>query len=127
MHPKWPDGAEVQGVFGATLKGRAKKFVWFRSKIKSRLARPGQHGNLQLNIAWQALLEWGQKVETQNFKPRDDRTFPESPLQRRTPNNQVPPGTVWAGDLPQAWLNEPNIPEEQRVTTALNMKLRLGQ
>ena len=50
MHPEWPDGAEVQGVFGATLKGQPKQFVWFRGKIQSRLATPGQHGNLHLKI-----------------------------------------------------------------------------
>ena len=25
MHPEWPDGAEVQGVYGATLRGQQKK------------------------------------------------------------------------------------------------------
>ena len=36
-------------------------------------------------------------------------------------------GSVWTGDVPKAWLEEPNIPEEQRVTAAINLKLRLGQ
>ena len=27
MHPEWPDGAEVKGVFGATLRGQPKQFV----------------------------------------------------------------------------------------------------
>ena len=57
MHPERQDGAEVQGVFGATLKGRPKQFVFFRGKIKGRLAMPGQHRNLMLKIAWQALPE----------------------------------------------------------------------
>ena len=43
------------------------------------------------------------------------------------PTNKVPPGTVWTDDVPQAWLEEPSIPEEQRVTTAINLKLHLGQ
>ena len=64
MHPEWPDGAEVQGVFGATLRGQPKQFVWFRGKIQGRLATPGQHGNLQLKIKWQELPEWGEKMET---------------------------------------------------------------
>ena len=45
MHPKWPDSAEVKGVFGASLKGQAKQFVWFSGKIQGRLATAGQHGN----------------------------------------------------------------------------------
>ena len=127
MHPKWPDGAEVQGVFGAMLRGQLKQFVWFWGKIQGRLATPGQHGNLQLKIKWQALPEWGTKAETSNLKLWDDRQFLECPVQLRTPANQVLPGTVWTGDEPQAWLEEPDVPEEQRVGTAINLKLRLGQ
>ena len=127
MHPQWPDGAKVQGVFGATLKGRPKQFVWFRGKINGRLATPVQHAKLQLKIAWQPLPEWGEKAETPNLELWDDRLFPECPVQLRTPSNQVPPGTDWTGDVPQAWLEEPNIPEEQRVTTAINLKLFSGQ
>ena len=127
MHPEWPDGAEVQGVFGATLKGQPNQFVWFWGKIQGRLATPGQHGNLQLKIKWQALPEWGEKAETSNLALWDDRQFPECPVRLRTPANQVPPGTVWTGDVPQAWLEEPNVPEEQLVATAINLKLRLGQ
>ena len=48
-------------------------------------------------------------------------------MQIHTPANQVPPGTIWTGDVPQTWLEEPDIPEEQRVATAINHKLRLGQ
>ena len=59
MHPEWPDGAEVQGVFGATLKGQPKQFVWFRGRMQGRLATPGQHGNLQLRIKCQALPKSG--------------------------------------------------------------------
>ena len=127
MHPEWPDGAEVQGVYGATFRGQPKQFVWFRGKIQGRLATPGQHGNLQLKIKWQALPEWGKKAETSNLELWDDRQFPECPVQLRTPANQVPPGTIWTGDVPQTWLEEPDIPEEQRVATAINHKLRLGQ
>ena len=127
MHPEWPDGADAQGVFGPTLKGQSKRFVWFRGKIQSRLATPGQHGKVQLKIKWQALPEWGEKGETWNLQLWDDRQFPEFPVQLRTPANQVPPDTVWTGEVPQAWLEEPNIPEEQQVATAINLKLRLGQ
>ena len=127
VHPEWPDGAEVQGVSGATLKGRPKQFVWFRGKIKGRLATPGQHGNLQLRIALQALPEWGEKTETQNLELWDDRPFPECPVQLCTFTNEVPPDTVRTGDVPQAWLEEANIPEEQRVTRGINPKLHLGQ
>ena len=127
MHPKWPDGAEVQGVFGATLRGQPKQFVWFRGKIQGRLATPGKHGNLQLKIKWQALRDWGEKAETSNLELCNDRQFPECPVQLRTPANQVPPGDVWTGDVPQAWLEEPHVPEEQRVATAINLKLRLEQ
>ena len=73
------------------------------------------------------LPKWGEKAETQNFEFWDDTPFPECPVQLRTPTNRVPPGTVWTGDVQQAWLEEPNIPEEQRVKTAINLKLRLGQ
>ena len=127
MHPEWQDGAEVQGVFGATLKGQPKQFVWFRGKMKGRLATPGQHGNLQLKITWQALPEWGKKAETSNLKLWNDRPFPECPVQLRTSAKQVLPGNVSTGDLPQAWLEEPNIPEEQLLATPINLKLRLGQ
>ena len=127
MHPEWPDGAEVQGVFGATLKGQPKQFVWYRGKIRGRLATPGQHGNLQLRIKWQALPEWGEKAETSNLELWDERQCQERPVQLRTPANQVPPGTVWTGDMPLAWLEEPNIPEDQQVAAAVNLKLRLGQ
>ena len=48
-------------------------------------------------------------------------------MQLHTPANQVPPGTVWTGDVPQAWLEEPDVPEEQRVSTVINLKVRLVQ
>ena len=127
MHSKRPDSAEVQVVFGAPLKVQPKQFESIRGKKKSRLATPGQHGNLQLKIAWQALPEWGEKAETSNLQLWDNRPFLKCPVQLRTPANQVPPGTVWTDDVPQAWLEEPNIPEEQRVATAINLKLCLGQ
>ena len=73
MRPEWPDGAEVQGVFRATLRGQPKQFVWFRGKIQGRLATPGQHGNLQLKIKWQALPGWGKKAKTSNLELWDDR------------------------------------------------------
>ena len=127
MHPKWLDGAEVQGVFEAKLKGQPEQLVCFQGKIKGRLATPGQHGNVQLKMAWQALPEWGEKAETSNLELRDDRPFLECQIQLRTPANKVPHGTVWTGDVPQAWLKVPNVPEEQRVSTAINLKLCLGQ
>ena len=68
MHPEWPDSAEVQGVFGATLRGQLKQFLWFWGKIQGRLATLGQHGNLHVKIKWQALPEWGEKVETSNLE-----------------------------------------------------------
>ena len=127
MHPEWPHSAEIQGVFGATLRGQPKQFVWFRGKIQGRLATSGQHGNVQLKIKWQALSELGEKAETSNFEIWEDRQFPECPVQLHTPANQVPPGTAWTGDVPQAWLEEPDVPEEQQVATAINLKLRPGQ
>ena len=120
MHPEWPDGAEVQGVYEATLGGQRKQFVWFRGKIQGTLATPGQNGSLQLKIKWQALQGWGEKVETSNLQLWNDRQIPECPV-------QLPPGTIWTGDALQTWLEEPDIPEEQRVATAINHKLRLGQ
>ena len=48
-------------------------------------------------------------------------------MQLRTPANQVLPGTVWTGDVPQAWLEHPDVPEKQLVATAINLKLRLEQ
>ena len=67
MHPERRDGAEVQGVFGATLKGQPKQFVWFRGKIQGRLATPGQHGNLQLKSKWQELPEGAKKRRPQTL------------------------------------------------------------
>ena len=127
MHPELPDGAKVQGVFGATHRGQPKQFVWFRGKIQGRLATPGQHGNLQLKIKWQALQEWGEKAETSNLEFWDDRQFLKCPVGLRTTANQVPLGTISTGDVPQTWLEVPNIPEEQQMATAINLKLRLGQ
>ena len=89
MHSEWLDGTEVQGVYGATLRGQPKQFVWFRGMIQGRMATPGQHGNLQWKIKWQALPEWGKKVETSNLELWDDRQFPECPVQLCTPANQV--------------------------------------
>ena len=130
MPPCTPNGQTAQkykGAYGATLRGQPKQFVGFRGKVQGRLATPGEHGNLQLKIKWQALPELGEKVETSNLKLWDDRPFPECPVQIRTPANQVPPGTIWTGDVPQTWLEEPEKREEQRVATAINHKLRLGQ
>ena len=95
--------------------------------MKHGMATLGKDGNLQLKIAWQPLSEWGERATTSNFQLWDNRQFPEFPLQLRTPENQVAPGTVWTGDIPAAWLEEPDIPEEQRVAMALTHKLRLGQ
>ena len=54
MHTEYPDGAEVQDVFGATLKGQPKRWVRFRGTVEYRLAISG-NGALQLEIACQAL------------------------------------------------------------------------
>ena len=118
---------KYKGCSGATLKGQPKQFVRFQGKLQGRLATSGQHGHLQHKIKWQALPEWGEKAETSNLKLSDDRRFPECPVQLRTPANHMAPGTVWNGDVPQAWLEEPNIPEERQVATAINLKLRLGR
>ena len=69
----------------------------------------------------------GEKAENQNLELWDYRPFLECPVQLRTPTNKVQPGTVWTDDVPQAWQEERNIPEEQQVTTAINLKLRLEQ
>ena len=69
----------------------------------------------------------GRESGKKNLKLSDDKQFPECPVQLRTPANQVPAGTVWTSDVPQAWLEEPNIHEEQRVATAMNLKMHLGQ
>ena len=92
-----------------------------------RLATPGKHDDLQLKIAWRPLSEWGEKATTSNLELWDDRPVPECPLQLRTPENQVVPGTIWTGGMTEAWLEEPDIPEGQPVATALAHKVRLGQ
>ena len=112
---------------GATLRGQSKRCVWLRGMMKYILATPGNHGNLQSKIAWQGLQEWGDKFSPSNFELWDDRPFPECPLQLCTPENQVAPGTVWTGDLPEAGLEEPNIPDEQQLAAAISHKLRLGR
>ena len=127
MHAEYPDGAEVQGVYVCSLTGQPKQWVWFRGTVKCTLATPGNHGDLQPKVAWQPLPEWGEKATTSNFELRDYRLFFECPLQLRTPENGVAPWMVWTGHLPEAWLEEPDIPEERRVATALAHKLRLGQ
>ena len=127
MPQEYPDGAELQGVFRARLKGQAKWWVWFRGTVKYRLTTSGNQGELLLKIAWQALPETGEKAEASNFELWDDRPFQECPLPLRTPENQVAPGNVWRGDMPAAWLDEANTPEEQWVLAAISCKLRLGQ
>ena len=62
-HPKYADGAELQGVFGATLKGQPKQWVSFSGTVEYRLAKPGKNRHLRLKIAWQALPDWGRKAE----------------------------------------------------------------
>ena len=79
MHPEYPDGAEVQGVYVCSLKGQHKQWVWFRGAVKCRLATPGKHGDLQLEIAWQPLPVWGKKAPTSNLELWDIRPFPECP------------------------------------------------
>ena len=83
---------KYRGCLGPQLKEQPKQFVSFGSKKKRRLATPGQHGNLQLKIAWQALPEWGKKAETSNLELLDNRPFPECPVQLRTPANQSTTG-----------------------------------
>ena len=61
MHPEYPDGAEVQGVFGISLTGKPKQWVWVWVTVNYRLATPGKHGALELNISWQGLSVWGEK------------------------------------------------------------------
>ena len=127
MHPEYPDGIKVQVVYVCLLKGQAKQWVWFHGAIKHRMATAGKHCDLQLNIACGPLLEWGKKATTSNCELWDDRLFPEYSLQLRTPDNQVARETVWTGDIPEAWLEEPDIREEQRVVTALARKVCLGR
>ena len=98
MHPEYPDGAEVQGVFGATLKGQPKRWVWFRGTVKYRLATPGKHGALQLKIAWQALPEWGEKAEAAN-----SRNARYNSVCQRTRWHRVPSGQETC--LQRGWRN----------------------
>ena len=56
----------------------------------------------------------GEKATISNFELWDDRSFPECPLQLRKPENQPAPGTIWTGDIPEAWLEEPDIQEDER-------------
>ena len=118
MHPEYLHWAEVQGVYVCLLTGQPRTRVWFQGTVEHRMATPGKLGDLQLKMAWPPLPEWGEKATTSN---------PECPLQVRTPESQVAPRTVWTGDIPEAWLEEPDIPEEQRVGNALAHKLRLRQ
>ena len=113
MHPEYPDGAEVQGVYVCSLKGQPKNQVLFHGTRKHRMATPGKYGDLQLKIVWRPLPRWGEKATTSNFELWEERLFPECPLQRRTPDNQVAPGTVWTGNVLEAWPEERDIPEEQ--------------
>ena len=61
-----------------------------------------------------------------NFELWDDRPFLDCPLQLRTAENQVTLGAVRTGDVLEASLEEPSIPEEQRMAPALAHKLHLG-
>ena len=47
-------------------------------------------------------------------------------MQRCTQENMVEPCTRRTGNVPQVWLKDLIIPEEQRVAAALKHKLRLG-
>ena len=91
------------------------------------MVTPGKHGDPQLRDAWRPLSECGEKTTISNFELWDNRRFLDWPLQLCTPENQVVPGTVWTGNIPEAWQEEPDFPEKQRVATALAHKPRLGQ
>ena len=79
--------------------------------MKCRLATPSKHSHLQLKSGQQPLQRRGEKATTSNFELWNHRPFPECPLPFRPPKNQVTPRTVWTGDMPEAWLEEPDIPE----------------
>ena len=89
VHPEWPDGAEVQGVFGAALKGQPKQFVWFRGKIQGSLATPGQHGNLRLRIKLQAPRSGARKRKprTTNSGTKGSLGVPGTAPHTRQPSN----------------------------------------
>ena len=127
MPPQYPDRAQVQGLQVRSLKGQPKQWVCFHGTVKHRMATPGKHGDLQLKVEWRPLPELGEKATTSNFELWDHRLFPECPLQLRTLENQVAPGKVWRGEIPEAWLEEPDLLEEQQAVTALAHKLCLGQ
>ena len=103
----------MQGVYICSLKGKSKKWDWFQGTVKHTLGTPGTHGDLQLKATWQPLLEWGEKATTSNFEVWDDRPFPECPPQLRISENEMARGTVWTEDILEAWLKEPDTPEEQ--------------
>ena len=68
MHPEYPDGAEVQGIYVCSLKGQLKRWVWFQGTVKHRRGTPGKHANLELKIVWRRLPGWGEKATTSNFE-----------------------------------------------------------
>ena len=76
---EYPEGAEVHWVFGATLKGQPKRWVWFRGTVKYRLVTPGKHGDLQLKISWHSLPKWGKNAEASDLELWDDRPFVNDP------------------------------------------------
>ena len=76
---------------------------------------------------WKALLQWGEKAEASNGQLWDNRPFLKCPLQRPTPENQAAQGTLWTADMPAAWLEEPNIAEEEELVAAFSHKVRLEQ
>ena len=126
--PCTPNGQTAQkysGCSGPRLEGNQSNLYGSGARYRADLPHLAKMATCKIES--QALPEWGEKAVTSNLELWDDRQFPECPLQLRTSANRVPPGTIWTGDVPQAWLEEPDVPEELRLATAINLKLRLGQ
>ena len=127
MHPEWPDGAEVQ----RGVRGHAQRTTEAICMVPRQDTGQTGHSWPTWQPAAEDQMAGAPRVgrESGNFEPRTlgRQAVAQCPVQLRTPANQVPPGTVWTGDVPQAWLQEPNVPEDQHVATAISLKLHPGQ
>ena len=109
--PRWCGSS--RGIWGHVEKAtQAVGLVPGHGEVQDSHTRQTQRTTTPNLVA--SLLERGEKAEASNFELWDDRPFPECSLQLRTPEKQVAPGTLWAVDVLEAGLGEPNIPDKQQ-------------
>ena len=79
MHPEYPDGAEVQGVYVCSLKGQPEKWVWFQGTMSHRMATPGKHANPQLEKSVGSFTGMGRESNHIQLRAAGRQTNPGMP------------------------------------------------